>query len=398
MSAMLATQPHTSFTFPEDRTATEPPEQRGLRRDGVRLMVATPAGIRHTFFHRLSDQLSAGDVLAVNTSATVPGQLDGMRNGSAVVVHVANRLADGTRVIELRTAPDASAPVLDGEVGERMSLPAGGILELIAAYPELRASGIARRCTEEERAEAGFPLRATTTAADSKRDTGAAHQKNGSSPTAVGNRLWRGRVSVSQSVSAYLREHARPISYGYINGSFPISAYQTIFALCPGSAEMPSAARPFSAELVARLVSRGVIFAPVTLHTGLSSQDAGEAPQPEWFQVSATTAHLVNSSRARGGRVIAVGTTATRAIESAAGPDGIVAATSGWTDLVISLERPVRVVDGLITGWHNPEASHLLLVESVAGAELTQRAYDAAVAEHYLWHEFGDSCLLLDVP
>jgi S-adenosylmethionine:tRNA ribosyltransferase-isomerase len=371
MSAMLATQPHTSFTFPEDRTATEPPEQRGLRRDGVRLMVATPAGIRHTFFHRLSDQLSAGDVLAVNTSATVPGQLDGMRNGSAVVVHVANRLADGTRVIELRTAPDASAPVLDGEVGERMSLPAGGVLELIAAYPELRA------------------------AADSRRDAGAAHQKNGSSPTAVGNRLWRGRVSVSQSVSAYLREHARPISYGYINGSFPISAYQTIFALCPGSAEMPSAARPFSAELVARLVSRGVIFAPVTLHTGLSSQDAGEAPQPEWFQVSATTAHLVNSSRARGGRVIAVGTTATRAIESAAGPDGIVAAASGWTDLVISPERPVRVVDGLITGWHNPEASHLLLVESVAGAELTQRAYDAAVAEHYLWHEFGDSCIFL---
>jgi S-adenosylmethionine:tRNA ribosyltransferase-isomerase len=138
-----------------------------------------------------------------------------------------------------------------------------------------------------------------------------------------------------------------------------------------------------------------VIFAPITLHTGLSSQDAGEAPQREWFEVSETTAHLVNSSRARGGRVIAVGTTATRAIESAARPDGIVAAASGWTDLVISPQRPVRVVNGLITGWHNPEASHLLLVESVVGAELTQRAYDAAVAEHYLWHEFGDSCMFL---
>jgi S-adenosylmethionine:tRNA ribosyltransferase-isomerase len=353
MSTMLATQPHTRFTFPEDRTATEPPEQRGLRRDGVRLMVAAPAGIRHTFFHHLSDQLSAGDVLVVNTSATVPGQLDGMRNGSAVVVHVANRISDGTRVIELRTAPDASAPVLDGSVAERISIPAGGVVELIAPYPT-----------------------------------------SGSSPTGVGNRLWRGLVSASQGLSTYLREHARPISYGYLNGSFPISAYQTIFALCPGSAEMPSAARPFSAELVARLVARGVIFAPITLHTGLSSQDAGEAPQPEWFEVSETTAHLVNSTRARGGRVIAVGTTATRAIESAVGPDGIVAAASGWTDLVISPERPVRVVDGLITGWHNPEASHLLLVESVAGAELTQRAYDAAAAEHYLWHEFGDSCLL----
>jgi S-adenosylmethionine:tRNA ribosyltransferase-isomerase len=357
MSTMLATQPDTRFTSPDDRTATEPPEQRGLRRDGVRLMVATPAGIRHTFFHRLSDQLRAGDVLVVNTSATVPGQLDGIRNGSAVVVHVANRLGDGTRVVELRTAPDASAPVLDGEVGERISLPAGGVIELIAAYPELRS--------------------------------------NGSSPTGIGNRLWRVRVGTAQSLPAYLRQHARPISYGYLDGSFPISAYQTIFALCPGSVEMPSAARPFSAELVARLVARGVIFAPITLHTGLSSQDAGEAPQPEWFEVSETTAHLVNSSRSRGGRVIAVGTTATRAIESAARPDKSVAAASGWTDLVITPERPVRVVDGLITGWHNPEASHLLLVESVAGAELTQRAYDAAVAEHYLWHEFGDSCVFL---
>ena len=373
MSTLLATQPSTHFASPEGHTATEPPELRGLRRDGVRLMVATPAGIRHTVFYRLGDQLSAGDVLVVNTSATVPGQLDGNRDGSAVVVHIANRLGDGTRVVELRTAPDASAPVLDGRVGEQIDLPAGGVLELIAPYPELRA---------------------TTTAADSAREARAAQQiASHSSPNGVGNRLWRGRLTMPQSLSNYLREHARPISYGYLNGSFPISAYQTIFALCPGSAEMPSAGRPFSAELVARLVARGVIFAPITLHTGLSSQDAGEAPQPEWFEVSETTAHLVNSSRARGGRVIAVGTTATRAIESAARPDGVVTAASGWTDLVISPERPVRVVDGLITGWHNPDASHLLLVESVAGAELTQHAYDAAVAEHYLWHEFGDSCL-----
>jgi S-adenosylmethionine:tRNA ribosyltransferase-isomerase len=161
---------------------------------------------------------------------------------------------------------------------------------------------------------------------------------------------------------------------------------------------MPSAARPFSADLVARLVACGVIIAPITLHTGLSSQDAGEAPQPEWFEVGETTAHLVNGSRARGGRVIAVGTTATRALESATQPDGTVSAAAGWTDLVISPERGVRVVDGLITGWHNPEASHLLLVESVAGPELTQRAYDAAVADRYLWHEFGDSALLLNVP
>jgi S-adenosylmethionine:tRNA ribosyltransferase-isomerase len=357
MSTMLAARPCTHFSSPEDRTATGPPEVRGLRRDGVRLMIATPAGIQHTIFNRLAEHLKAGDVLVVNTSATVPGQLDGSRDGSAVLVHVAGRLPDGSRVVELRNAPNAADPILDGRVGERIALPAGGVLELIAAYP-----------------------------------------KPGSSPTGLGNRLWRARIRVAQSVSDYLRERARPISYGYLNASFPTSAYQTIFAQHPGSAEMPSAGRPFSAELVTRLVAHGVIFAPITLHTGLSSQDAGEAPQPEWFEVSETTADLVNSCRARGGRVIAVGTTATRAIESAAQPDGSVTPASGWTDLVICPDRPVRVVDGLITGWHNPEASHLLLVESVAGTKLTQRAYDAAVAERYLWHEFGDSCLLLDAP
>jgi S-adenosylmethionine:tRNA ribosyltransferase-isomerase len=354
---MLAARPYTHFSSPEDRTATEPPEGRGLRRDGVRLMIATPAGIQHTIFNRLAEHLRAGDVLVVNTSATVPGQLDGSRDGSAVIVHVAGRLPDGSRVAELRSASDAAGPILDGRVGERIALPAGGVLELIAAYP-----------------------------------------KPGSSPTGLGNRLWRARLRVAQSGSDYLRERARPISYGYLNASFPISAYQTIFALHPGSAEMPSAGRPFSAELVTRLVAHGVIFAPITLHTGLSSQDASEAPQPEWFEVSETTADLVDSCRARGGRVIAVGTTATRAIESAAQPDGSVTPASGWTDLVIYPDRPVRVVDGLITGWHDPEASHLLLVESVAGTELTQRAYDAAVAERYLWHEFGDSCLLLNAP
>jgi S-adenosylmethionine:tRNA ribosyltransferase-isomerase len=127
----------------------------------------------------------------------------------------------------------------------------------------------------------------------------------------------------------------------------------------------------------------------------VSSQDAGEAPQPERFDVTADTAALVNGARARGGRVVAVGTTATRALESAASPDGMVAAARGWTELVIGPDRPVRVVDGLVTGWHNPEASHLLLVEAVAGPELTQRAYDAAVEGGYAWHEFGDSALLL---
>ena len=354
MTVILPTVPVTRFASPDDLTATEPPEQRGLRRDGVRLLVAEDQTIRHTRFARIGEHLRAGDVLVVNTSATVPGQLDGVRAGWPIVVHVANRLADGARVVELRTAPDAADPVLDGLAGERIGLPGRAYLELLEPYP---------------------------------------HPE--SSPTGTGNRLWRGRVRSSGRLSDYLAGYARPISYGYLRDRFPISAYQTIFALCPGSAEMPSAARPFSTELVAGLVARGVIIAPITLHTGASSQEAHEGPQAEWFSVGTPTAELVNSARRRGSRVIAVGTTATRAIESAADPDGHVVATEGWTELVISPERPVRVVDGLITGWHNPDASHLLLVESVAGIELTQRAYDAAVSERYLWHEFGDSALLL---
>jgi S-adenosylmethionine:tRNA ribosyltransferase-isomerase len=350
----LAMVPRTTFEPPADLTAPEPPEYRGLRRSGVRLLVARPGGIEHTTFDRIGDQLQPGDVLVVNTSATVPGQLDGVRGGRPVVVHVANRLPDGSRVIELRTAPRAAEPILDAAAGESITLATGGSVELLGAYPY-----------------------------------------EGSSPTATGNRLWRGRLRVPIGIADYLDRHGRPISYGYLDRSYPIDCYQTIFALHPGSAEMPSAGRPFSPELAARLVSRGVVFAPITLHTGVSSQEAGEGPQEEWYDVPAVTAALVNDARRRGGRIVAVGTTATRALESAAEPDGHVQPRSGWTDLVISPERPVRVVEGLITGWHDPEASHLLLVESVAGPELTQQAYDAAAGEGYRWHEFGDSGLLL---
>jgi S-adenosylmethionine:tRNA ribosyltransferase-isomerase len=162
---------------------------------------------------------------------------------------------------------------------------------------------------------------------------------------------------------------------------------------------MPSAGRPFTSELVTALVARGIQVAPITLHTGVSSQEAGEAPMPEWFEVTATTARLVRETKLAGGRVIAVGTTVTRALESAVVRRGrrlnSVRAASGWTDRVVTPQHPPAVVDGLITGWHDPHASHLLLVEAVAGRTLTQRAYDEAVAGGYLWHEFGDSALLL---
>lgn len=189
--------------------------------------------------------------------------------------------------------------------------------------------------------------------------------------------------------------HGRPIAYGYLDRRYPLSAYQTVFAEVPGSAEAPSAGRPFTDSLVTRLIRHGIGIAPITLHTGVSSQEVGEGPQAERFEVPEPTARQVNATLNAGGRVVAVGTTVTRALESAVTPDGRVRAASGWTERVISPQDPARVVGGLITGWHDPQASHLLLVESIAGPELTQRAYAAAVDEGYLWHEFGDSALLL---
>lgn len=158
---------------------------------------------------------------------------------------------------------------------------------------------------------------------------------------------------------------------------------------------MPSAARPFTHELVGDLIARGVNIAPVLLHTGVSSLEVGEPPQEEPFEVPPSTAWLVNQTRAAGGLVIAVGTTVTRALETVAQINGTVVSQRGVTDLVLSSERPARTVDALITGWHAPQASHLSLLEAVAGAELVQQAYDGAIQGGYLWHEFGDSCLLL---
>ncbi|MET8845378.1 S-adenosylmethionine:tRNA ribosyltransferase-isomerase [Amycolatopsis sp. NPDC004625] len=329
------------FDLPPDLSASAPPEARGLARDGVRLLVASPAGVHHTVFSSLGEHLRPGDLLVVNTSGTLPAAVDALRDGRPVVVHFSTSLDDGSWVVELR-AP--GGPLLDGRPGERLGLPGGASLTLLAPVVP-----------------------------------GAA-------------RLWR--AEVPPEVTRFLAEAGRPIRYGYVPRAWPLADYQTVFAREPGSAEMPSAARPFTPELVTRLVTDGVLVAPLLLHTGVSSPEAGEPPQAERFRVPAATAALVAWVRGRGGRVIAVGTTVARALESAS-DGGAIGPAEGWTDLVLGPDRPAAVVDGIVTGLHAPEASHLLLLEAVAGADVVQRAYDAAVAQRYLWHEFGDVFLLL---
>jgi S-adenosylmethionine:tRNA ribosyltransferase-isomerase len=127
----------------------------------------------------------------------------------------------------------------------------------------------------------------------------------------------------------------------------------------------------------------------------VSSPERHEPPYPERYCVPRATADLVNHVHERGGRVIAVGTTAVRALETAAAPDGSVAAGEGWTGLVVTPQRGLFAVDGLITGWHEPQASHLQLLEAAAGEPLLRRSYGEALSAGYLWHEFGDSHLVL---
>jgi S-adenosylmethionine:tRNA ribosyltransferase-isomerase len=217
-------------------------------------------------------------------------------------------------------------------------------------------------------------------------------------PDPAGDRLWDASISgpgLAGAVEGYLARHGRPIRYSYVPDEWPLAAYQTVFSRHPASAEMPSAGRPFTKELVIDLITAGVLIAPITLHAGVASLEAGELPLPERFTVPEPTARLVNMTRSAGRRVIAVGTTVTRALESAAQPDGTVAPAHGWTELVLESEHQARVVQGLITGWHDPEASHLALLEAVAGSALVKAAYAEAEDAAYLGHEFGDSCLLL---
>lgn len=339
---------------PEELSARVPAEQRGpgLDRAAVRLLVSRGAEVSHHVFGELPRLLRAGDLLVVNTSPTLAAAVDGRIGYARVVVHFSTRGDDGRWAVELRD-PDGK-----GTTRARAGGPAG---------TEVRLPGGVRLALEE-------PLGAR------------------------GERLWWARVS-GPGVPGLLREHGRPIRYSYTERDQPLSAYQTVFSLPAGdgtgSAEMPSAARPFTAGLVAELVSRGVQFAPITLHTGVASAEAHEPPYPERFAVPEASARLVNTVRAGGGRVIAVGTTAVRAVESAVGPDGAVRARAGWTDLVVTPERGVRVVDGLLTGLHEPEASHLLMLEAVAGRAAVDRGHEEALRGLYLWHEFGDVHLVL---
>ncbi len=332
----------SEFTLPAELEAHAPPEARGLPRDGVRMLVSrtASAAVTHHSFTDLARLLIPGDLLVVNTSRTLPAAVPA---GPGLTVHFSTARPDGSWLVEPRIPAGKSSRPSDGEPPPPVvALPGGA---------ELTLGG-----------------RATA-------------------------RLWRARLSTA--VVPYLLRHGEPIRYSYAGQRWPLEAYQTVFGRVPGSAEMPSAARPFSPALVTDLVARGVTFAPVTLHCGVSSLEAGEDPYAEQYDVPPATARLVELTRQAGGRVIAVGTTVVRALETAALETTALAASAGWTSHVVTRETGLRVVDGLLTGLHEPRSSHLRLLAAFHGEDLLRDCYEAALTHAYLWHEFGDVHLLL---
>jgi S-adenosylmethionine:tRNA ribosyltransferase-isomerase len=324
----------------------EPAEVGAADRADVAMLVATrgDGALVHAGFGELHRFLAAGDLLVVNTSATLAAALPARLGDRPVGLHLSTPLEGDRWVVELRTRE--RLPFGPVPAGTSVELPAGGRAELLAPY-------------------------------------------------AGSERLHVARLALGAPLSAYLARHGCPIRYAHAERERSLADHQTVFALHPGSAEMPSAGRPFTAELVTGLVARGVLVAPVTLHAGVSSLEHGERPYPERYDVPAATAVLVNAVRGWGGRVIAVGTTVVRALETVAATDGTVHAGKGTTNLVITPARGLRAIDGLLSGFHEHASSHLRLLEAAAGDELLARSYAAARADGYRWHEFGDSHLVL---
>jgi S-adenosylmethionine:tRNA ribosyltransferase-isomerase len=336
----------TNLEIPTGQGADRPPEERDVPRDGVRLLVSTVHEDTTYRFPDLVELLRPGDLLVVNESATVPASLPARSGLGEFLVNLSTPYGPGLWVGEPRWGPGKPGPL---PLGVPSTLVVGGVTcRLVAGFP-----GIPRLVFLQSEGD-----------------------------------LWNA-----------MREVGQPIRYGYAARAFSLDAYQTVFARVPGSAEMPSAARPFTSRLVDLLLSRGVAIAPIVLHTGVSSLDTTDFPLgaipvfPEPFEVPGSTVRSILETRARGGRVVAVGTTVVRALESATDSCGL-RPTHGFTRLYLSPERPVRSVDGLLTGFHEARSTHLALLSAFVGGSRLQRAYEVAVREGFLWHEFGDSHLV----
>jgi S-adenosylmethionine:tRNA ribosyltransferase-isomerase len=353
------------FELPPELEAGEPPEARGLRRDEVRLMVSYLGddSIVHSRFADLPEFLRAGDTLVINTSGTMNAALPAERSdGTPLTVHLSTHLPADLWVVELRSS-SGDEPVLDGKSGEALSLPEGASMVLQTPYLSERR----------------------------QRDEGS-------------NRLWISTLNLTVNLNDYLDRNGSPIRYRYVRESWPAVYYQTVYATEVGSAEMPSAGRAFTPELITRLVANGVRVVPLILHTGVASLEDDEPPYEELYLVPPETAAAINAARTAGSRVVAVGTTVVRALETVTDREG-----TTLPGVFITPERGIRSVDAMLTGLHEPRSTHLSMLEALIGSALEyplatsgtdhlEVAYSEALKRGYLWHEFGDLHLILPGP
>jgi S-adenosylmethionine:tRNA ribosyltransferase-isomerase len=346
------------FNLPPELEASEPPEARGLARDEVRLMVSHKSDnqVTHTQFRDLPDYLNPGDVLVINTSGTMNAALKATReDGKPFELHLSTRLPANLWIVEVRQSADnATKPFYHATPGEILSLRNGGSVTLHAPY------------LTKQRTTPGQQVR-----------------------------LWIATISIPGQVQDYLTRNGFPIRYSYVDRGWPIDIYQTVYTTETGSAEMPSAGRAFTSELMTQLLARGIQIAPLLLHTGVASQEDHEPPYEEFYRVPPETAQLVNNARALGRRAVAVGTTSVRALETVTDTNSQVHPGEGWTNLVITPERGLRVVNAILTGLHEPKATHLAMLQALTGLKHLQITYAEALRQKYLWHEFGDLHLIL---
>jgi S-adenosylmethionine:tRNA ribosyltransferase-isomerase len=347
------------FSLPSELEANAPPEARGLRRDEVRLMVSNYSTdeVKHTRFYHLDKYLDEGDVIVINTSRTRNSALLGTRaDGSVLELHLSIHFDDDLWTVELRSIDEVGKTkhLADAREGETLNLP--GAVRAILQGPYISDCNDNMKPSET---------------------------------------LWLANINFPQDVDDYLARYGFPIRYNYVKEKWPLSFYQTVYATEPGSAEMPSAGRPFTPKLLKRLEAKGVKIAPLILHTGVSNLETHEPPYKEFYRITPETAHMVNEARAAGHRVVAVGTTAIRALESVTNGEGQTHAGEGWTCLVVTPQRRLRAVNALITGMHEPEATHLAMLEALAGLSHIKLAYEEALRKAYLWHEFGDLHLII---
>src|SRR5438876_4954777 len=346
-----------AFTLPAELSAKEPPERRGIRRDQVRLLVIERATgkIEHTRFDKIDSYLRQKDLLVFNSSRTLPASLRGCEcsaaHGPCMEVRLAEHLPD-----------DSWLALLLCEQGDPFGC---GLREgmQIEFAEGLTAAVLAR--------DANIP------------------------------RLWKLRFSISGTeLVDLIYRLGKPIRYEYVSAPWDLDYYQTVYAKEPGSVEMPSAGRAFTWKLLFALRQQGIDFAHLVLHTGLSSYLDDEldrthpASEEEYF-LSQMAADKIDRARQRAGRVIAVGTTVVRALESIALENGKIKSAHAYTRLQIGSDHELKMVDALLTGLHEPEVSHLDLLTAFLPAPRIKAGYSEAIREGYLWHEFGDLNLII---